>query len=110
MSPAQLLRTQKIISTREFQSKFAAMLKKAKEYGCYYNVVSHSTPVGIFMPTDMWENLLEDFEALQSPSYLASIKEAREQVRRGESVDIKEAFKHLDEYEDKFGPKGKKRP
>ena len=109
MSPAQLLKAQKIISTREFQSKFAAMLKKAKENGCYYNVVKHSTSVGIFMPTDMWENLLEDFEALQSPRYLASIRESREQVRRGELVDIEEVFRHLNEQENKFHAKGKKR-
>ncbi len=88
----KLLRSQKIISTRQFQSQFAKMVKNAEEQGIYYNVVRQGETVGVFLPTLFWESLLEDMEALSSPNYLASIAEAREQYKRGEFVSFEEAF------------------
>ncbi len=92
MTPAQLLTAQKIISTKNFQSKFASMVKKAKENKEYYNVVRNSESIGVFLPIELWESLLEDLEALSSPKYLKEIAESREQAKKGKSVDIDEAF------------------
>ncbi len=92
MTPAQLLTAQKIISTKHFQSKFASMVKKAKENKEYYNVVRNSESIGVFLPIELWESLLEDLEALSSPKYLKAIAESREQAKREEFVDIDEAF------------------
>lgn len=77
MNPIALLTGQKIISTRQFQSQFAAMANQAKKNHNYYNVVRNGKSVGVFMPIDQWEDLLEDLEALSSPNYLAKIKAAR---------------------------------
>lgn len=92
MTSTQLLTAQKIISTKEFQSQFAAAVKKAKENGNYYNVVRNSKSVGVFLPIGIWESLLEDLEALSSPRYLKQIAESREQHRRGETLSIDEVF------------------
>ncbi len=88
----KLLRSQKIISTRQFQSQFAQMIKEAKKQGVYYNVVKNGESVGVFLPTRFWESLLEDMEAMSSPRYLKSIKESREQAERGEVYSLDEAF------------------
>lgn len=88
-----LLTAQKIISTRNFQSQFAKMLKNAEHHGIYYNVVKNGESVGVFLPIHFWESLLEDMEGLSSPRYLAGIAEARAQIARGEVVSFEEAFK-----------------
>ncbi len=92
MTPVQLLTSQKIISTKRFQSQFASVVKKAKENGNYYNVVRNSESIGVFLPIKLWESLLEDFEALTSPSFLAKIAKSREEHKKGHIVDIDEAF------------------
>ena len=91
-----LLTSQKIISTRNFQSQFAKMVKNAEEQGIYYNVVKNGESIGVFLPIHFWESLLEDMEGLSSPRYLKSIREARAEFERGESVSFEEAFADVD--------------
>lgn len=92
MTPAQLLSAQKIISTKHFQTKFASVVKEAEKNGDYYNVVRNSESIGVFLPTRMWESLLEDMEALSSPNYLKKIAQAREETKKGEFYSIDEVF------------------
>ena len=92
MTPAQLLAAQKIISTKNFQSKFASAVKEAEKNGNYYNVVRNSESIGVFLPKEIWESLLEDMEALSSPNYLRKIAKSREEHKKGYVVDIDEAF------------------
>jgi PHD/YefM family antitoxin component YafN of YafNO toxin-antitoxin module len=96
MNSLHLLNSQKIISTRNFQSQFARMLKNAEDQGIFYNIVRNGESVGVFVPIDFWENLLEDMEALTSPSYIKSIAESRAQYERGEYVSFEEAFADVD--------------
>lgn len=88
----KLITSQKIISTRQFQSQFAKMLKHAEEQGIYYNVVKNGQTVGVFLPTCFWESLLEDMEAIASPGYLKSIEKSREQSKKGEVYSFGEVF------------------
>jgi PHD/YefM family antitoxin component YafN of YafNO toxin-antitoxin module len=92
MTPAQLLTAQKIISTKRFQSQFAAVTKEAEKNGDYYNIVRNSESIGVFIPKRLWESFLEDIEAANSPRYLKEIAESRKQIARGEVYDIDEAF------------------
>ena len=87
-----LLTSQKIISTRNFQSQFAKMLKDAEKHGIFYNIVRNGESVGVFLPIHFWESLLEDMEALSSPRYLKSIREARAEFERGEHYSMDEVF------------------
>ncbi len=87
-----LLQAQKIISTRNFQSQFAKMIKNAEKQGIYYNVVKNGESIGVFLPVHFWESLLEDMEALSSPGYIKDIAESRRQIDRGETVSFEEAF------------------
>jgi len=87
-----LLTAQKIISTRNFQSQFAKMVKNAEEQGIYYNVVKNGDSIGVFLPIHFWESLLEDMEALSSSNYLKDIAESREQIEKKELYTIDEVF------------------
>ncbi|MFH1410916.1 MAG: hypothetical protein ABIG80_05150 [Patescibacteria group bacterium] len=88
-----LLTAQKIISTRNFQSQFAKMLKNAEKHGFYYNIVRNGESIGVFLPIHFWESLLEDMEAPSSTRYLAGIAKARKEIARGEVISFEEAFK-----------------
>lgn len=72
MTPAQLLTAQKIISTKRFQSQFASVVNEARKKGTYYNVVRNSESIGVFLPTAIWEALVDDltdFGALSQSSF-----------------------------------------
>lgn len=92
MDALQLLKSQKIVSTRQFQSHFATLANDANKKKNYYNVVRNGSSVGIFLPLRLWESLLEDLEALHSPSYLNKIKTARHEAIQKELVDLDEIF------------------
>lgn len=92
MTTTKLLTAQKIISTKHFQSQFASVVKEAKKKGNYYNVVRNSESVGVFLPTEIWEALLEDIEAMSSKNYLANISESRKQIEKDELYDLDDAF------------------
>jgi PHD/YefM family antitoxin component YafN of YafNO toxin-antitoxin module len=92
MNSAHLLTSQKIISTRNFQTQFAKMLKNAEDQGIYYNVVRNGESVGVFLPIHFWESLMEDMEGLASPNYLKSIAEADAEIARGEVYTMDEVF------------------
>ncbi len=88
----QLLTAQKIISTKQFQSQFAKMVREAEKGGNYYNVVRNSKSIGVFLPTAFWESLMEDLEALGSPRYLKEIAKSRKEIKEGKFYDFDEVF------------------
>jgi PHD/YefM family antitoxin component YafN of YafNO toxin-antitoxin module len=92
MTPVQLLKSQKIISTKHFQSQFASVAREAAKNKKFYNIVRNSESIGVFLPKRIWESLLEDIEALNSPKYLKAIAESTAQADKGELLDIDEAF------------------
>lgn len=92
MTPAQLLTSQKIISTKHFQSQFASATREAAKDKKFYNIVRNSKSIGVFIPKEMWEDLLEDMEALSSPNYLKRIAQSRKEFKEGKYVDFEDAF------------------
>lgn len=92
MNTAKWLTSQKIISTKHFQAKFATMVKEAQKNEKYYNVVKNSESIGVFLPTIIWESLLEDIEALGSKDYKKKIAKSRKEANDGDTYNIEEAF------------------
>ena len=40
----------------------------------FYRVMKNDKPLGVLVPNEMWDDFVEDMEAMSSPRYLASIK------------------------------------
>lgn len=74
--PQQIITKEKIISPTNFIHNFDA-LTKADDF---YRIVNKGRSLGVFLPEKTWEGLMEDLEALTSPGYLASIREARQEA------------------------------
>jgi hypothetical protein len=45
--------------------------------------------MGVLLSNDMWEDFLEDMEAMSSPTYIASIKKARKEKRLYTPEEVK---------------------
>lgn len=95
MTTLQLLTSQKFVSTKEFQTKFADIVKQAKKQMSYFQIMKHGNSVGVFLPNDVWDDILEDLEALDSPKYLNNIQTSRREAQRGQTVSLKEIAKEM---------------
>lgn len=84
----QLIAMEDFASVQEAQAGITKLFTKAKNKGKFVRVMRNQEPLGVLIPNNLWESLLEDLEALSSPSYLKSIEESR---RSDRSKDISSA-------------------
>ena len=68
-------------SVQEAQAGITKLFMKAGNRGKFVRVMRNQEPLGVLIPNDLWESLLEDLEALSSPNYLKSIEESRKSPR-----------------------------
>jgi PHD/YefM family antitoxin component YafN of YafNO toxin-antitoxin module len=73
----QLIADEKFTNIQRAQAGLTRLFKDAAKSMSFYRVMKSDKPLGVLIPQDMWENLLEDFEALSSPRHLARIRKAR---------------------------------
>lgn len=90
----QLINNEEFTSIKEAQSGLTRLLKKAKEKGNFYRVLRNNEPIGVLIPSNVWASLLEDLEALSSPSYIKSIAKAREEEKEYSSQKVKNMVKN----------------
>lgn len=86
----QLITQQGFTSVQEAQAGISRLFKKAKGQGKFMTVLRNQEPLGVLIPQDIWEELLEDFEALSSQKYLNRIQQARQGRQRISSRLIKQ--------------------
>lgn len=73
------------------RNNLADILEEIAKKRNYLLVTKKGNPVSALVNLDFFENLL----ALASPKYLKSIKEAREQYKKGEAYTHEEVFGKL---------------
>ncbi len=73
----QLIQDEQFTNVQRAQAGLTRLFLKAAKSGTFYRVLKNDIPLGVLIPNKMWEDLLEDFEALSSPRYLARIAQAR---------------------------------
>lgn len=91
MSP-QLIAMEDFASVQEAQAGITKLFTKAKNKGKFVRVMRNQEPLGVLIPNNLWESLLEDLEALSSPNYLKSIEESRRDKKRYSSSEVKRMF------------------
>jgi len=57
-------------------------------------IMRNQEPLGVLIPNDLWEDFVENLEALSSPNYLRSIEESRK-APRSEDLTSDEIKKKL---------------
>jgi len=76
MSP-KILTREKFTSVQKVQAGVTKLLQEAESNGTYYRVMRNNEPLGVLIPNDTWDDLLENIEAMSSPNFLKSLEEAR---------------------------------
>lgn len=73
----QFINDEKFTNIQKAQAGLTRLFKKAQDTMSFYRVMKNDKPLGVLIPNNIWENWLEDFEALSSPSYLKRIAKSR---------------------------------
>ena len=88
----QLISDEKFTNIQRAQAGLTRLFEDAAKTMSFYRVMKNGKPLGVLVPNDLWENYLEDIEALSSPAYLARIAKSRRQKKRISMADIKKEF------------------
>ena len=81
----------KVISSSNLRSNLFDVLETVEADQDYLLVTKKGKPVSAIVNLDYFEDLL----ALKSPEYLESVKEARENYKKGEKYTLDEVFGEL---------------
>lgn len=85
----QLITMESFASVQEAQAGITKLFAKAKDKGKFVRVMRNQEPLGVLIPNNIWEELLEDIEALSSPNYIKAIADARKSKINYSSEEIK---------------------
>ena len=90
MIQEQLIKKERFTSIQSAQAGLTNILMQAQKGGNFYRVLRNNEPLGVLIPNNVWENLLEDIEGINSPNYINSIQEARKSSKLCSAKKIKE--------------------
>lgn len=76
---SQLILDEKFTNIQKAQAGLTRLFKKAQSNMNFYRVMKNDKPLGVLIPNTLWEDLIEDIEAMSSPTYKARIAKARRQ-------------------------------
>lgn len=85
----QLIRDEKFTNIQKAQAGLTKLFEQAQKTMSFYRVMKNDKPLGVLVPNEMWDDFVEDMEAMSSPRYLASIKKARRQTKLYTLEEIK---------------------
>lgn len=75
----QLIADEKFTNIQRAQAGLTRLFEEARKTMSFFRVMKNDKPLGVLVPNEMWEDFLEDIEALTSPRFLARITKARKE-------------------------------
>jgi PHD/YefM family antitoxin component YafN of YafNO toxin-antitoxin module len=85
----QLINDEKFTNIQTAQAGLTKIFIDAQKTGTFYRVLKNDQPLGVLIPNDLWQSIVEDLEALSSPSYKIKINKARKEKTTIKSSEIK---------------------
>lgn len=89
----QLIADEKFTNIQRAQAGLTRLFEKARKTMSFYRVMKNDKPLGVLVPNEMWEDFLEDIEAISSPRYLAGIAKARKEKGGISMEQLKKKYK-----------------
>lgn len=77
------------MSVQQVQAGVTRLLKKAAKKKRFYRVMRNQDPMGVLIPNELWEEWVEDLEAVGSEGYKRRIREARASKKWYSSDEVK---------------------
>jgi len=85
----QLIAQEDFTSVQEVQAGTTRLFAKAAKRGKFYRVMRNRQSLGVMIPDNVWETLLEDWEAMNSVNYKREIAIARKSKKFISAVEAK---------------------
>lgn len=85
----QLIADEKFTNIQRAQAGLTRLLLEAKKTESFYRVLRNDEPLGVLIPENLWQSLVEDLEALSSPNFRQKISKARKEKRTVSSSQLK---------------------
>lgn len=85
----QLINDEKFTNIQRAQAGLTRLFEDAQESGSFYRVMKNDEPLGVLVPDNVWQALVEDLEAMSSPNYRALIAKSRKDKKRVSSKEVK---------------------
>ena len=80
-------RTQ-VIPAQEARQRLGRILEQARYHHQRFVVERAGKPMAVVVGIQEWENILETLAELDDPEYLQSVREARDDIARGEGLTL----------------------
>lgn len=90
----QLITQEEFASVQEAQAGISRLFEKARKKGKFIRIMRNQEPLGVLIPNEVWESLLEDFEASLSRGYKKDIADSRNSKIRYSSNEIKKMISY----------------
>lgn len=81
----QLINDEKFTNIQKAQAGLTRLFEKAETTMTFYRVLKNDKPLGVLIPNSLWEDIVEDMEAMSSPNYKEKITKARRE-KGGKSI------------------------
>lgn len=88
----QLIADEKFTNVQRAQAGLTRLFQSAHKTRSFFRVMKNDTPLGVLIPNEMWEDFVEDLEAISSPRYLARIAKARKEKGYISMAQLKEKY------------------
>ncbi len=75
----QLISSEKFTNIQKAQAGLTRLFEDAANTDTFYRVLKNDQALGVLIPNDMWEDLIEDLEAMSSPTFMKKIAQSRKE-------------------------------
>lgn len=77
----QLIQDEQFTNVQNAQAGLTRLFKKASKKSVFYRVLKNDEPLGVLVPNNVWEDLIEDLEA-SSETFRKSVRRALRPKKR----------------------------
>lgn len=85
----QFITDEKFTNIQQAQAGLTRLFQQAKKSLSFYRVMKNDEPLGVLVPENIWQNIMEDIEALTSSTFKRKIARARKDKKRISAKDVK---------------------
>lgn len=87
------MNTKNTLSISEARKKIFEIAKDVQKPSTYYTLTENGRPKVVLMSAEEFDSLREDLEILGNPKIMEGIKQAEEELKRGDYVTLDELMK-----------------
>ena len=89
----QLISQEMFTSVQKVQAGISRLFKTAAKKKHFYRVMRNQEPLGVLIPNNLWDELVEDLETLSSPTLRNRIEKSRKSKKRYSASEVKRLLK-----------------